>query len=80
MLISSLTLIASCKTTDLLAIEHKVTPVLDTRGATFCEVAEPIYWSKKDTPDSVIQIKKHNMTGEVLKCPLFLVKASPTVP
>lgn len=35
---------------------------------SFCVWAEPIYWSKDDTPDTVAQIKlKHNIPFK-LKC------------
>jgi len=36
---------------------------------SFCSWAEPIYWSKNDTPETIAQIKlKHNVPY-VTKCP-----------
>ena len=26
----------------------------------YCEVLEPIYWSKSDTEETLLQVKKHN--------------------
>lgn len=80
MLSLGLILLASCKTMDSLAIENKVSPTVESRGATFCEVSEPIYWSKKDTTETVVQIKKHNQTGVLLNCPGWVQGASPKVP
>lgn len=36
---------------------------------SFCEAAEIISWSKKDTPATVALIKEHNAVGVALKCP-----------
>jgi hypothetical protein len=33
-----------------------------------CQSFEPIYWSKKDTPKTVAQIKEYNAVGEKI-CP-----------
>jgi hypothetical protein len=32
-------------------------------AARFCEVAEPKYWSRHDTPTSIAQDKRHNAKG-----------------
>lgn len=32
----------------------------------FCTVAQPIYWSAKDTAQTVGQIKEHNAVGRAL--------------
>lgn len=76
MLSSGLTLIASCQGTSLPGIEPTVAPVLAERGATFCEVSNPILWSQKDTPLTVVQIKKHNQTGKDLECPGWITSSS----
>jgi hypothetical protein len=35
-------------------------PVPRVPVARFCQVAQPIYWSRRDTPETVRQIKAHN--------------------
>lgn len=75
-----MTLIASCGTTGSLAIENKVSPTVENRGATFCEIATPIYWSKKDTEETVKQVKKHNAHGVELNCPNWPQALSPKIP
>ena len=55
-LLLSLTLVASCNQTTL--------PALTDRAA-FCDVARPIYWSRRDTPKTVEQIKEHNAVGKL---------------
>ncbi len=37
-------------------------------GASFCEAARAIYYSKHDTPPTIAQIKEHNAVGMALKC------------
>lgn len=32
----------------------------------FCKVAEPIYWSGKDTEKTIAQVKEHNAVGKKL--------------
>lgn len=39
-----------------------------TQGASFCEAARAIYYSKHDTPPTIAQIKEHNAVGMALKC------------
>lgn len=34
--------------------------------ASFCAVAEPIYWSAKDTEKTIAQVKEHNAVGKQL--------------
>jgi len=34
--------------------------------AGFCKVAEPIYWSSKDTTKTIAQVKEHNAVGKTL--------------
>lgn len=34
-----------------------------TNTASFCQVAEPIYWSSKDTDETIKQVKEHNAVG-----------------
>ena len=33
--------------------------------APFCVVGQAIYWSKADTPKTIVQIKEHNAVGKV---------------
>ncbi len=35
-------------------------------GASFCDVASPIYWSLRDTPGTTRQVKLHNEAGVTL--------------
>ena len=35
-------------------------------AAPFCKVAEPIYWSGKDTEKTIAQIREHNAVGKEL--------------
>lgn len=37
-------------------------------GATFCEAARPIYYSRKDTLPTIAQIREHNGVGQALGC------------
>jgi hypothetical protein len=37
-----------------------------TGAASFCKVAEPIYWSGKDTDKTIAQVKEHNAVGKKL--------------
>lgn len=34
----------------------------------FCEVAQPISWSKKDTDQTIKEVKAHNNVGKELNC------------
>lgn len=36
------------------------------RGATFCEIARPIHWSREDTIPTVKAVKEHNAAGKKL--------------
>jgi hypothetical protein len=36
------------------------------RGATFCEIAEPLRWSVKDTRETQDQAVEHNAVGKEL--------------
>ena len=53
----SLMLLASCNQTNL------QDPTINTLA--FCDAAQPIYWSVKDTPKTVAQIKQHNAVGKL---------------
>ena len=33
--------------------------------AAFCDLARPIYWARKDTLDTIKQIKAHNSVGKI---------------
>jgi hypothetical protein len=37
-----------------------------TGAAPFCRVAEPIYWSAKDTDKTIAQVREHNAVGKKL--------------
>jgi hypothetical protein len=36
-----------------------------TDTLAFCDAAKPIYWSAKDTPKTIEQVKIHNATGKI---------------
>lgn len=36
------------------------------KAAPFCKVAEPIYWSGRDTDQTIKQAKEHNAVGKSL--------------
>jgi hypothetical protein len=50
-------LTASCATTPSSA------PTSETVARVACQSFEPIYWSGKDTPGTVTQVKEHNAVG-----------------
>jgi len=33
--------------------------------AAFCDIARPIYWSRKDTLSTIQQVKTHNAVGKI---------------
>ena len=33
--------------------------------AAFCDIARPIYWSRKDTLSTIQQVKLHNAVGKI---------------
>jgi hypothetical protein len=37
-------------------------------GASFCQAARAIYYSRHDTAPTIAQIKEHNAVGVALKC------------
>jgi hypothetical protein len=41
-------------------------------GAPFCAVAEPIFYSPSDTPQTQRQVREHNAVGVALSCASFL--------
>lgn len=57
-MLCSAILLASCQTTNLPA-------PTSPQALLFCDAARPIYWSKKDTPKTVAQIKEHNAVGKL---------------
>lgn len=66
-LLSALAMLAGCQTTS--------TPsaVIERAGAApFCAVAEPIFYSRTDTPETRRQIREHNAVGMALGCPAFV--------
>ena len=36
-----------------------------TDTAAFCDIARPIYWSRKDTLSTIQQVKTHNAVGKI---------------
>lgn len=38
------------------------------QGASFCQAARAIYYSRHDTAPTIAQIKEHNAVGVALKC------------
>jgi len=44
------------------------TPISAPDGATFCQAARAIYYSRHDTPPTIAQIREHNAVGMALKC------------
>lgn len=42
------------------------------RGAPFCAVAEPILYSRNDTPETQRQVREHNAVGMGLGCAAFI--------
>lgn len=36
-----------------------------TNTAAFCDLARPIYWSRKDTLATIQQVKTHNAVGKI---------------
>lgn len=44
------------------------TQISATDGATFCQAARAIYYSRHDTPPTIAQIREHNAVGAALKC------------
>ena len=57
-------LTASCATTSSSA------PTKEAATKVACQSFEPIYWSAKDTPKTVAQIKEHNAVGSKI-CPVW---------
>lgn len=35
-----------------------------TSSLTFCDGAKPIYWAKRDTTETIKQVKAHNAVGK----------------
>ena len=58
-LVCALTL-AACNMTES-ELRRKATA--DT--AAFCDLARPIYWSRKDTLSTIQQVKTHNAVGKI---------------
>lgn len=46
-------LLASCQTMDL------------KEKSEFCDIARPIWWSRKDTLETIKQVKVHNAVGKM---------------
>lgn len=44
----------------------KVSPKPEPVQSSYCLVAKPIYWSAKDTDDTIRQIKEHNAVWKEL--------------
>lgn len=53
-------LTAGCQTT---GSSDRISPSGGPSALTFCDGAEPIYWSSKDTLPTIAQVKEHNAVG-----------------
>lgn len=58
------TLLAGCQT---MGSGGLISPSVGPSALTFCDGAEPIYWSTKDTRPTIAQVKEHNAVG-VAEC------------
>lgn len=45
--------------------EKELTRMATADTAAFCDIARPIYWSRKDTLETVKQVKAHNAVGKI---------------
>ncbi len=54
-------LIAGCQTTDIAGLKRMAT----ANTLAFCDAAHPLYWSRKDTLETIKQIKMHNAVGKI---------------
>ena len=59
-LIVSALALAGCNVTEKELLRHATA---DT--AAFCDMARPIYWSRKDTLATIQQVKLHNAVGKI---------------
>lgn len=50
---------------------------IEAQGATFCQTAKAIYYSRHDTPPTIAQIREHNAVGVALKCGWLPAKKAP---
>jgi hypothetical protein len=53
-------LLSSCATTGSAATD----PLPGAQS--FCDIARPITWSTRDTPETVLEVKAHNAVGKRL--------------
>jgi hypothetical protein len=52
--------LVGCNTT-----ENELRRMATADTAAFCDLARPLYWSRKDTLSTIQQIKLHNATGKI---------------
>jgi hypothetical protein len=45
--------------------EKEIMRMATADTAAFCDIARPIYWSRKDTLETVKQVKAHNAVGKI---------------
>lgn len=59
-------LLAKLSALTLAATPSMCQTTTDSGGSdlTFCSGARPIYWSSKDTPGTIVQVKEHNAVGK----------------
>jgi hypothetical protein len=58
-----LTWLAACQTTTPSGVIEG-----PLEGASFCQAARAIYYSRHDTAPTIAQIREHNAVGVALKC------------
>lgn len=45
--------------------EKEIMRMATADTAAFCDISRPIYWSRKDTLETVKQVKAHNAVGKI---------------
>lgn len=45
--------------------EKEIMRMATADTAAFCDISRPIYWAKKDTLETIKQIKAHNAVGKI---------------
>ncbi len=45
--------------------EKEIIRMATADTAAFCDIAHPLYWSRKDTLETIKQIKLHNSVGRI---------------
>lgn len=71
-------ILTACQTATAFVETKPTESIITEKGADFCEIALPFYWSKLDTNETQKQAKIHNEKGKRLHC--NWTQVSPTVP